>query len=124
MWCRGIRGATTVETNTREEILSATRELLDRLVEANGFALDDVASAYFTTTADVNAEFPAMAARQLGWNQVPLLCGNEMRVPNSLDRCIRVLLHVNTEKKPSEITHVYLKRAIGLRDPSKVPPVE
>ena len=123
MWCRGIRGATTVETNTREEILSATRELLQKLVEANELVLDDVASAYFTTTADINAEFPAIAARQLGWSQVPLLCGHEMRVPDSLDHCIRVLLHVNTEKKASEIAHIYLKGAIGLRDPSKVPPI-
>ena len=123
MWCRGIRGATTVETNTREEILSATRELLQKLVEANELVLDDVASAYFTTTADINAEFPAIAARQLGWSQVPLLCGHEMRVPDSLDHCIRVLLHVNTEKKPSDITHVYLKGAVGLRDSSKVPPI-
>ena len=123
MRCRGIRGATTVETNTREEILSATRELLQKLVEANELVLDDVASAYFTTTADINAEFPAIAARQLGWSQVPLLCGHEMRVPDSLDHCIRVLLHVNTEKKASEIAHIYLKGAIGLRDPSKVPPI-
>ncbi|TAK28743.1 MAG: chorismate mutase [Chloroflexota bacterium] len=124
MWCRGIRGATTVETNTRDEILSATRELLQNLVEANDFALDDVASAYFTTTPDVNAEFPAVAARQLGWNQVPLLCGHEMQVPDSLGRCIRVLLHVNTEKKAGEITHIYLRGAVGLRDPNKVPSIE
>ena len=124
MWCRGIRGATTVEANDREEILRATRELLQKLVAANGFALDDVASAYFTTTPDLNAEFPAVAARQLGWTDVALLCGHEMNVPGSLQRVIRVLLHVNTEKSTQEIVHVYLGEAVGLRDPSKLPRIQ
>lgn len=115
MWCRGIRGATTVDSNTRESILAATRELLQRMVEANGVQVQDVAGVLFTTTPDLNAEFPAMAARQLGWSQVALLCGHEMDVPGTLSRCLRILLLVNTEKSAEEMVHVYLKEAKGLR---------
>ena len=99
MACRGVRGATTVERNDREEILTATRQLLALMVRRNGIAKHDVASAIFTTTPDLDAEFPALAARQLGWLDVPLLCGHELSVPGSLPRCIRVLVHWNTDAR-------------------------
>ncbi len=115
MLCRGIRGATTVEANSREAILEATAELLAAMVKANDVKPEYVASAFFTTTPDLNAEFPALAARRLGWNDVPLLCGHEMAVPGSLSMCLRILLHVNTDKKADEIVHVYLRGARALR---------
>ena len=115
MLTRGVRGATTVNSNTREAILEATRELLTAMVEANGINLEDVASAFFTSSPDLNAEFPALAARDMGWTHVALLCGHEMTVPGSLNMCLRILLHVNTEKKASEIVHVYLHGARVLR---------
>ncbi len=115
MLTRGIRGATTVNANTREAILEATTELLTAMVEANGIEVQDVASAFFTSSLDLNAEFPALAARQMGWTDVALLCGHEMDVPGALPRCLRILLHVNTEKKASEVVHVYLHGAKVLR---------
>lgn len=115
MLTRGIRGATTVDANTREAILDATTELLNAMVEANGIEVDHVASAFFTSSPDINAEFPALAARQMGWTHVALLCGHEMAVPGSLKMCLRILLHVNTEKPASELVHVYLKGARVLR---------
>jgi chorismate mutase len=125
MPCRGVRGATTVEANTREEILQATRQLLALMIRLNGIDPADVASAIFTTTPDLNAEFPALAARQLGWLDVALICAHEMNVPGALPRCIRVLVHWNTEKPASEIVHVYIKGAASLRpDLSQIPPVD
>jgi len=115
MLCRGIRGATTVDSNTPEAILNATAELLTAMVKANSIRLEDVASAIFTTTPDLNAEFPALAARRLGWNDVALLCGHEMAVPGSLAMCLRILLHVNTDKRADQIVHVYLRGAQVLR---------
>ena len=116
MLCRGIRGATTVESNTREAIVEAARELLDALVMANDVRTEDVASAYFTTTPDLNAEFPAVAARaHFGWTNVALMCGHEMSVPGSLQMCLRILLHVNTDLAQHEIHHVYLRGAAALR---------
>jgi chorismate mutase len=115
MLTRGVRGATTVKSNTREAILEATRELLTAMVEANGINVEDVASVFFTSSPDLNAEFPALAAREMGWTDVALLCGHEMTVPGSLNMCLRILLHVNTEKKASEIVHVYLHGARVLR---------
>jgi len=112
---RGIRGAITVTTDSREEILAATRELLEQLVTANDLDLDDVASALFTTTPDLTAEYPARAARDLGWNDVPLLGATEMHVPGGLPRCIRVLVHVNTTATPSQVKHIYLRDARLLR---------
>lgn len=112
---RGVRGATTVKANTREEILAAAKELLTAMVEANGIDVEDVASAFLTTSPDLNAEFPALAAREMGWKHVALLCGHEMNVPGALPSCLRILLHVNTEKKPGEIAHVYLHGARALR---------
>src|SRR5579859_6117199 len=115
MYCRGIRGATTVENNDRKSILAATTELLQLLIERNDLHPDDVASAIFTMTEDLNAEFPAVAARDLGWNEVALICMREIPVPGSLGKCIRVLLHVNTTRSAAEIQHVYLKEAVSLR---------
>jgi chorismate mutase len=118
MWCRGIRGATTVESNTKEDIIQATKELLEGLVEVNGVKREEIACAILTTTPDLDAEFPAAAARELGWSQVALLCGHEMSVPASLPHCVRILLLWNTEKTAAEIVHVYLKGAKGLRTDS------
>ena len=117
MKCRGIRGATTVEANTKAEIVMATQELLRLLVEANQFALDDLAAAFFTTTADLDAEFPAWGARQMGWTEVALMCAHEINVPGSLPKCIRVLLLVNTDKSMSEMQHIYIRGAKDLRKP-------
>lgn len=123
--CRGVRGATTADTNTREDILRATRQLLALMIRQNGIEPHDLASAIFTTTVDLDAEFPALAARQLGWLDVPLLCTHELDVPGSLRQCIRVLLHWNTTKSPREIMHVYVKGASVLRpDLSRLPPVD
>ena len=113
--CRGIRGATTADGNTREAILDATRDLLIRLIEANDLCADDIASAIFSTTPDLNAEFPAVAARALGWLDTALLCTHEMAVPGSLQRCIRVLIHWNTTRRADEIVHVYIREASTLR---------
>lgn len=113
--CRGIKGATTVERNARDEILAATTELLGLMVEHNGIDPDDVASALFTTTADLNAEFPAVAARRMGWTEVPLSCMHELDVPGSLPMCLRILLHVNTDKTAQDIVHVYIRGARVLR---------
>lgn len=113
--CRGIRGATTCEANTREAILAATRELLEVLIERNGIHPDDIASAIFTTTTDLDAEFPAVAARALGWTDTALLCGHEMHVPGSLRSCIRVLIHWNTALRADELVHVYINGAKNLR---------
>src|SRR5687768_10990720 len=98
MWCRGVRGATTADANTREDILRATRELVALMIRLNGIEGEDVASAVFSLTRDLDAEFPALAARQLGWLEVPLLCTYEVDVPASLRRCVRVLVHWNTDK--------------------------
>jgi len=113
--CRGIRGATTAATNTAEDILEATTELMTALIRLNDLDPDEVASAIFTTTPDLNATFPALAARTLGWTEVPLLCTHEMAVPGALEQVIRILLHVNTTRPAAEIRHVYLKGARDLR---------
>ncbi len=116
MMCRGIRGATTVDENTREAILSATQELLQKVVESNNVTPDDVAALFFTTTADLNAEFPAVAARELmGWSLTPMLCGHEMSKPDGLPKCLRILMLVNTNKKPDELKHCYIRGAKNLR---------
>lgn len=122
--CRGVRGATTVSEDSREEILTATRQLLALMVRRNGIDKKDVASAIFSTTPDLHTEFPALAARQLGWLDVPLLCGHEIAVPGSLPRCIRVLVHWNTDVAQADIQHIYIRDAVKLRpDLSKLPPV-
>jgi chorismate mutase len=113
--CRGIRGATTAAENTKDAILQSTRELLERLAEANGLQQEDLVAALFTTTRDLNAEFPAVAARQMGWTDVALMCSHEMDVPDGLPSCIRVLILVNTERRPQELVNVYLRDAVTLR---------
>lgn len=115
MYCRGIRGATTVEQNDREEILAATAELLQLMISQNELLAEDVASVIFTVTADLDAEFPALAARRLGWTEVALMCAREIPVPGSLSMCIRILLHVNTTRSAAEIQHVYIRGAVSLR---------
>ena len=115
MLCRGIRGATIVTANNRDDILAATRELLQEMVNANAVGVETIAYIHFTTTPDLNAEFPAMAARELGWSDVALLCGHEMDVPGSLSRCLRILILFNTEKRADEIVHVYIRGAEALR---------
>lgn len=116
MIVRGIRGAITVEEDDPEQILKATRELLEAICAQNEIAdYNDICSAIFTTTSDLTSTFPAEAARRFGMGQVPLLCANEIPVPGSMSRCIRILLHVNTEKSQQEIQHVYLGEAKRLR---------
>ena len=111
----GLRGAITVNANTKQDILDGTRELLQAMIDANGIKEEDVAFALFTTSPDLNAEFPAVAARQMGWNHAALMCGHEMNVPGSLQKCVRILVSWNTEKKPIEVKHIYLKGAKNLR---------
>ena len=113
--CRGLRGATMAETNTAEDIYGATREMLQHLIEANEIDERDIAMAYFTVTPDLDAAFPAAAARQLGWNSTALMCATEIPVPNSLPSCIRVLILINTEKEPDELHNIYLKGTEALR---------
>jgi chorismate mutase len=112
---RGIRGATTVSKNDKTEIVTATRELLTEIVKTNNLLVADIAAAIFTVTLDLNAEFPAVAAREIGWHDTPLLCAGEINVPGSLAKCIRVLLTVNSDCQQTEINHVYLKDAVNLR---------
>ena len=113
--CRGLRGATRVEANTAEDIYAATRELLQKLIDANGIEEHDLAMAYFTVTPDLDAAFPAAAARQLGWNNTALMCATEIAVPGSLPSCVRVLILINTDKEPDEMHNIYLKGTEVLR---------
>ena len=115
MKVRGVRGATTSDSNSREDILLAAHDLITGIIDANEIVVDDVASILFSTTADLNAEFPAVAARNLGFTNTALECLVEMNVPGSLARCIRVLMHVNSDKQQIEIRHIYLKNAKSLR---------
>jgi chorismate mutase len=115
MWLRGVRGATCATSNSKEAIVETTKAMLQAIIEINGMQPDDIASAFFSTTRDLNAEFPAIAARQLGWKDVPLMCMHEMEVPNSLPLCVRVMIHWNTDKRPGEIRHVYINGAERLR---------
>jgi chorismate mutase len=115
MIVRGIRGATTVHEDSADAILSATEELVRELIAANDLEPENIASALFTVTPDLHAEFPAAAARRIGWTMVPLLNFTEIGVPGRLEKCIRVLLHVNTERSQNEMVHVYLREAVALR---------
>ncbi len=115
MSVRAVRGATTVDANTREEILQATAELLKEIIEKNDISNDDAISMVFTLTNDLNAVFPAFAARELGFTDISLMCMQEIDVPGSLAQCIRIMVHFNTEKRNSELRHVYLKGAKVLR---------
>jgi chorismate mutase len=119
---RGIRGATVAEADTSEAIRAATRELLVALVDANGLAAADVASVIFSVTPDLTAEAPARAARELGWQEAALMCLAEMNATGGLPRCIRVLIHWNTEKRPDQIRHIYLHAAGQLRPDRAVQP--
>ncbi|AEG61172.1 chorismate mutase [Desulforamulus ruminis] len=112
---RGIRGAITVERNESQQILEATQELLEKIVQENHLDTEDICSAFFTVTQDLDTEFPAKAARALGWTSVPLMCTSEVNVAGALPKCIRVLIHINTGRSQSEIKHVYLGRAVQLR---------
>jgi chorismate mutase len=113
--CRGIRGATTVLENRADAILEATQELLEQIIDENDVREEDVASVLFTATPDLDAAYPAVAARRLGWTRTSLICTQEMVVPGSLSRCIRVLVHWNTDRTIDEIHHVYLREARRLR---------
>ena len=115
MTVRGIRGATTANANTRDSILAATRELLTAIVEANNLQVADIASVYFTMTPDLDAAFPARAARDLGWTDVALLDAQAPHIKSDLARCIRVLIHCNIERAANEIVHIYLHDAKSLR---------
>lgn len=112
---RGIRGAAVAEANTPDAIRAATGTLLRTLTDANGVDPADIASIFFTATPDLNAEYPAAAARELGWNDAALMCAQEIALPGGLPGCIRVLIHWNTDKRPDEIQHVYLGAAAQLR---------
>ncbi|HJO83837.1 MAG: chorismate mutase [SAR202 cluster bacterium] len=113
---RGFRGATTADENTEAAIHEATREMLEALVEANDIQVDDIAAATFSTTRDLDASFPAAAARKyMGWNYVALMSSNEMEVAGGQPKCIRVMVLVNTDKPPEEINNVYLRGAAHLR---------
>jgi len=112
---RGIRGAITVERNTESEILRATGSLLRAIVSANKIKMNDVASVIFSVTKDLNAQFPAVAARKMGWRSTPLMCTEEIDVPGAIKKCIRVLLHVNTAKQQDKMKHVYMGAAGKLR---------
>ena len=122
MQCRGIRGAITVPANDKKSIIAATKKLLKEIAQANRIEPKDIAAIFFTTTSDLTAEFPAAATRELGWPpNLALLCGHEINVPNDLPRCLRILMLVNTEKGPEEITHVYLGAAEGLKNKASQP---
>ncbi|MGE5703471.1 MAG: chorismate mutase [Clostridia bacterium] len=116
MAVRGIRGAITVDSNTVDEIVDATKQLIEEIVAKNELKPEDIASVIFTTTEDLNAVFPARGARDFaGWEYVPLMCAQEIPVPGSLPKCIRLMMHVNTEKSGKEIHHVFLRDAVKLR---------
>ena len=115
LMCRGIRGATIADENAAESIHRATRELLEQLIESNQITERDVAAVYFTTTPDLNAGFPAAAARQAGWTNTALMGATEVAVPGSLLRCVRVMILVNTDKEPEALVNLYLKGTDVLR---------
>ena len=115
MLVRGIRGAITADSNTKEEIIEKAKELLITLKKENDFKIEDIVSIFFSVTPDLNAAFPAQAARELGWNRVPLFDIQEIEVPGSLPKCIRILIQINCQKSQTEIKHCYLRRAETLR---------
>jgi len=122
MTMRGIRGATTIETDVKENVLSATLELLEKIFASNpDLKTEDIASAIFTVTEDIISAFPALAARQIGWDQVPMMCAREIPVQDSLPLCVRVLIHWNTSKAQDAVRHVYLRGAEKLRPDLNVP---
>lgn len=115
MAVRAIRGATQVEANERDQILEATTELVAEVMARNGLSTEDVISVFFTATPDLTAEFPALAARKLGFHEVPLLCASEVDVPHALPRVIRLMAYIETDRPRAEMQHVYLRGATALR---------
>jgi chorismate mutase len=116
MATRGIRGAITIPSDTTENVLSGVQELLDAIFLSNpDLVTDDIASIIFTTTNDIVSTFPALAARKMGWDQVPMMCAQEIPVPDSLPLCIRILILWNSEKEQQSIKHIYLRGAASLR---------
>ena len=115
MKVRALRGATTCDVDTLEEIDAKTQALVAAMLERNGVDHDDVISILFTATPDLVSEFPALAARELGFGDVPLMCASEIAVPHALPRVLRLLAHVETDKPRSEVQHVYLRGATALR---------
>lgn len=113
---RALRGATTCESDTPDEIFDATQELLLRMMERNDLDHDDVVSVLFTTSPDLASAFPATGARGIGFGDVPLMCASEIAVPGAMARCIRVMMYVYTSKGREELRHVYLRKAQALRD--------
>ena len=112
---RGIRGATTSKDNTKNSIIEATKELLEQMINSNSIDLEDISFALFTTTKDLNAEFPALAARLIGWEDIALMCAHEIDVPGAQKLCIRILLTINTEKTQKELVNIYLRDAVNLK---------
>jgi chorismate mutase len=112
---RAIRGATQVDGNDRDLILSATAELVEAILSRNELLVDDIISVLFTTTPDLTAEFPAVAARKIGFGDIPLLCASEIDVPGALPRVIRLLAHADTDRPRHQVRHVYLRGALSLR---------
>ncbi|MFV1949228.1 MAG: chorismate mutase [Anaerolineales bacterium] len=113
---QGIRGATTIDSDSTENVLSAVHELLEAILLSNpDLITDDIASVIFTTTDDIVSTFPALAARKMGWDRVPMMSAHEIPVPDSLPLCIRVLILWNTDKKQISIQHIYLRDAVNLR---------
>jgi chorismate mutase len=112
---RAVRGAITVDDNSAADIIDETKLLLKKIVEENKIEQDDIISIIFSVTADLDAAFPAVAARQLGWTSTALMCTNEINVPGSLKKCVRVLMHINSDKGNAELRHIYLKGARVLR---------
>lgn len=115
MGVRAVRGATQVEANEREQILEATAELVTEVMTRNELTTDQVISVIFTATPDLTAEFPALAARKLGFHDVPLLCATEIDVPHALPRVIRLMAYIETDRPRSAIHHIYLRGATALR---------
>jgi len=112
---RAVRGAVTVDNNSSEDVMNETIKLLSRMIDDNVINKDDIISIIFSTTHDINAAFPAAAARKMGWTDIPLMCTNEMDVPGSLPKCIRILMHINSDKTNAQLRHIYMKDARKLR---------
>lgn len=115
MMIRGVRGAITVTNNDAREIVDATKELLLDMIAKNEIRDEDIASIFFTLTDDLNAEFPAVAARELGMKDVPLICAREISIEKAMKKCIRILIHINSTKAQKDIVHSYLREAVKLR---------
>ncbi len=112
---RAVRGATTVNDNNPEEIIRNTKELLKKTIELNNIKTEDIVSIFFTTTIDLDSIFPSVAAREMGYTNVPLMCASELNIKDSLKKCIRIMMHINSNKNLDEITHIYLNNAKKLR---------